>query len=231
MKIHLFILLLIFTFSCAKKEPPKREILKKRPPQNSTFLNRVNAQNAEASLERIRILEMGEAKEKSLLETKSNNTQELDEDSYLREREALDRRYGRNNQKIQEKPSSQDFPKNNPRPKEVKQEKSDEILEIAGFQNKNNQFQERSVLAPPISHSKKRDNFTISTSPTYIGKSLDEAKFLLEQFGEVRVVKNGDMFSLKVSPPDGLETEAEAKKFMGEIIKNSFFDVFVEKKF
>ena len=46
----------------------------------------------------------------------------------------------------------------------------------------------------------------------------------------MRVVKEGDMFSLKVSPARGLATEYEAKNFMNDIIKNSFFDVFVEKK-
>jgi hypothetical protein len=254
---HILLFLLFFALSCTPKPAVKQQPVKRRPMQNSNFLNRNNIQSAQESLERIRVLEMGEAKEKSLLDEKEKtpprySNENLDEASYLREREALERKYGRNPQTSQEKtqppfqdltkPSSQDFPKNNPRPREVKQETQNEILEITGLQNKNTSFQERAVInpgnsptvspliSPPIVRQKQDiSNFVISTSPAYLGKSLDDAKAILEQFGEVKVVKEGDMFSLKVSPSRGLATEYEAKNFMEEIIKSSFFDVFVEK--
>ena len=70
----------------------------------------------------------------------------------------------------------------------------------------------------------------ISTSATYSGISLEEARQILEKFGTVRTVREGEKFALKVESQSGLQTEAEAKEFIRKIIATSFFDVYIEKK-
>jgi hypothetical protein len=106
-----------------------------------------------------------------------------------------------------------------------------QILEISGSQGKSNLSgaatqDDISLFLPP----KKNSNFVISTSPTYSGISLEEARQILEKFGTVRTVREGEKFALKVESQNGLQTEAEAKEFIRKIIATSFFDVYIEKK-
>lgn len=106
-----------------------------------------------------------------------------------------------------------------------------QILEISGSQGKSNLSSNStrddiSLFLPP----KKNSNFIISTSATYSGISLEEARQILEKFGTVRTVREGEKFALKVESQSGLQTEAEAKEFIRKIIATSFFDVYIEKK-
>jgi hypothetical protein len=120
------------------------------------------------------------------------------------------------------KPQVSDFPLQEPPRIERK-----EILEISGSQNRPSVSNavNPSTFAPP----KNESNFVISTSPAYIGVELEEVRKILEKFGNVKIIKIGDFFSLKVYPNAGLKTEGEAREFMQNIIKSSFFDVYVEK--
>jgi hypothetical protein len=110
-----------------------------------------------------------------------------------------------------------------------------QVLEISGSQGKTNYSTPTSVseeiLVPPKSEplTLKRGGFVISTSPTYSGILLEEARQMLEQFGSVKAVREGERFSLKLEPKGGLQTEEEAKALMKKIISKSFFDVYVEK--
>ena len=97
-----------------------------------------------------------------------------------------------------------------------------QVIEITGGERRRG---ERDLLPPSITSESK---FIISTSPSYEGIYLEEARGKLEKFGNVRIVKEGDKSSLKLIPRKPLTTEAEAKALMREIIKTSFFDVYIE---
>lgn len=108
--------------------------------------------------------------------------------------------------------------------KVVKAEKAKfEVLEITGDQKRTAGKKNRAAL-PATS-----GGFVISTSPSYIGVSLEEARQLLEQFGNVKAVKVGDNFSLKLEMPGGMQTEEEAKMVLKKLINASFYDAYIEK--
>ncbi len=238
-----YLIVFFLIFACAKEEPVRQTPVKRRPPQNANILNKINSQNAEESLQKIRILEFEEANNRSLMEGRGQggnfqNTRqrtafqepkkETVEEAYLREKQLLDEKYGRNQEvrplsqpKQQEvKPEASDFPKNNLPPQKSG---GNDILEITGNQN----IKQQSIIAPP---KMLESRFVISTSPSYIGSELEIAKEKLRQFGNLKIVKEGDFFAIKIIPYKELNTEEDAKQFVEEIIKTSFFDIFLEKR-
>lgn len=70
--------------------------------------------------------------------------------------------------------------------------------------------------------------FIISTSPSYDGIYLEEVKEKLQKFGNLKIVKEGEKFAVKLYPTKLLTTEEEAKILMRQIIKTSFFDIYIE---
>lgn len=105
--------------------------------------------------------------------------------------------------------------------------KKPEILEISGNQSRQKAKNRNDELIPPP--SRDYGKFVISTSPSYMGAKLEEVKQVLSKFGSVKEVRDGDMFSLKVSPAIPLQTEEEARNLVDKIIQASFFDVYIEK--
>jgi hypothetical protein len=113
-----------------------------------------------------------------------------------------------------------DFPIIKPSKKEPEARQEKEILEIYGGQNKLKRTPPKLV---------RENKFIISTSYSYNGEGLEDAKNILQNFGTIKLEKEGDMFAIKVYSKEGLQTKEEANAFLKQIIKASFFDVFVEE--
>lgn len=242
-----FLLILLFVFSCSVKEKKRQNPLtmnKRVPAQNRTIINQLNSKSIEETLKRIKMLEGSQEESYSAVKyERSAPTREPmhnsrgSEVSSLKQNQFANQNVAKNqfdiNNTPQNQPSNQyqnyqtqqskNFANANPQNKvtppikEVASKKENDILEISGMQNK--------------SQTKKASaehKFIFSTSSSYIGESMDNARNTLSEFGIVKPVKIGDMFALKVYPKEPILSKVEADIFLKNIIKKPFFDIYIE---
>ena len=238
------LLILLFVFSCSLKEKKEQNPLKlnKRvPAQNRTIINKLNSQNIQQTLQRIKILEQEQVNSNSPIKYENNPTanqiQYNQTQQYQQPHNEKIEYYNKSpnyqNQRSQAQNQSftkqQNFNNNSnyqnqfnanqitPSIKKIDSKAEGNILEISGMQNKSQANQKS------INHK-----FIFSTSASYAGETLDNAQNTLSDFGDIRLVKKGDMFALKVYPKNPILSKVEADIFLKNIIKKPFFDVYIE---
>lgn len=200
MKYIFLVFILLSCNSQVKQERTPISQKRQRPVQNNLILNHLNSEEGQKALERIKQIEIDIQKQNM---ANSNLMRKKEEKTTV---------------------SNQDYPTIKPQTvldNAVATKEESQILEITGTQKKTNP------------HKPEREDITgkfiVSTSASYQGVDLEEARQTLEKFGEVKVIKFGEKFAIKVYPKNGLNSEDDAKKFMEKIISSSFFDVFIEK--
>lgn len=254
-----YLFLLLFAFGCvknseekvAKKEQTRTPIEeRRRPSYNQQFLTKqvTSSEEEELRLERLRLLKEEEEyyvrrkmAEEQALNQNQNSTVSKNDYPVIKEQSSRER--------ISREPISREPYPALKEPNNEPMNSKSQILEISGSQGRTNysnptsqnSFNEMEksseILIPPsqadfsVFSSQKRGNFIISTSPTYSGILLEEARQILEQFGTVKAVREGERFALKLEPRGGIQTEEEARELMKKIISTSFFDVYIEKSF
>lgn len=203
---------ILFISACSKQEapqtPPEPQFKKSVPTGNQEFSY---MQEKDFEKRRVRFLEEGLSGEVEMERFTPHNSQNDIKQSSLKT--------STQNNILTE----QDFATTvNTTPKQS-QEK---VIEITGNNRIAEPKLEEELLLPSTFI---RHKFIISTSPSYNGIYLEEARNKLENFGTTKTVREGEKFAIKLYPKVAFATEEEAKEMLRKIIKLSFFDVYIEQ--
>jgi hypothetical protein len=238
---------MIFLISCnsvdnSKQKNQSRDQLKLRkhiPEQNRTLINRVNNNDIHTTLSRIKSLEeqeiinLSSRSKPSKLNYSKFNQSDLANNSQYKSQQIAKNTSPKTYKSQPKKPKIEEdlILKKSPIEEEdqlegnevidnkiEKPKPQDEILEISGDQNKNKYKAKDEALF-----------FILSTSASYNENEVDEIKKILSQYGNVKIEKQGENFSVKLYSKNPIRSKADADKFLKQVIKHPFFDIFIEE--